>query len=216
MPADDARTARTRLRRVAERAVNDRSRLDEILDEELICHVGFVIDGEPRVIPTLHARLGDDLFLHGSPAAGFLRAAKTGQMLCVTVTIIDGLVLARSAFHHSANYRSAVVFGAGHRVDEDAKATALDAFVDKLTPGRRETLRAMTSKEVRQTEIVSIRLTEWSVKERSGPPGDDDDDYRLPIWAGVIPIRRTFGEPDADPRLHPDATVPSHLGFFRS
>ncbi len=209
-------SSRTRIRRLPDRGITERAALDEILDEALICHVAYQAEDGPRVIPTLHARMGDQLLLHGSPAAGFLRAARRGQQLSVAVTLLDGLVLARSALHHSANYRSAVVFGVARRLFGDEKWAALDAFVDKLTPGRRPTLRPMRADEVKQTEIVGLTLDEWSVKARFGPPGDDDADYALPIWAGVIPIHTEYGEPVPDPRQHPDATEPEHLGFFHS
>ena len=205
---------RTSIRRAPERGTDDPSVLRAILDEAILCHVGYVAPDGPRVIPTLHARAGDELLLHGSPAAGFLRAARRGDQLCVTVTILDGLVLARSAFHHSANYRSAVVFGRGRRLTGEEKVGSLDAFVDKLTPARRNTLRPMTDDEVRRTEIVAVPLDEWSVKQRSGPPKDDEADYALDIWAGVIPAQITWGEPVPDPRSNPDATQPEHLGFF--
>jgi len=201
----------TQIRRLPERGVDDVAVLYEILDEGIVAHVGFVRDGLPVVIPTLHARVGNELLLHGSPSAGFLRAARAGATLCITVTLLDGLVLARSAFHHSANYRSAVVFGAARRVEGEEKAAALDAFVDRLTPGRRPHLRPTTELEVQRTEVVALPLETWSVKVRSGMPHDEEEDYRLPIWAGVLPLTRMAGEPEPDPRNQPGVAVPDHV-----
>lgn len=211
-----APSPRTEVRR-EERAAYDRPTIDAILDEAIVCHVGFLRDGAPVVFPMLHARVGDDLLLHASPASAFARALRVDPRLSVTVTILDGLVLARSAFNHSANYRSVVLFGSARRVADLAeRAAALDAFTDKLVPGRRPHLRPMTEKEVRATAVYSLPLAEASAKIRSGPPVDEDEDYALPIWAGVIPVATSYGAPIPDPRNLPDATVPDHLGFFGS
>jgi nitroimidazol reductase NimA-like FMN-containing flavoprotein (pyridoxamine 5'-phosphate oxidase superfamily) len=200
-----------RIRRLPERGTEDVAALHEILDEALVAHVGFVRDGYSVVVPVLHARVGDELLLHGSPAAGFVRAARSGQVLCVTVTLVDGLVLARSAFHHSANYRSAVVFGEARSVKEADKSAALDAFVDKVVPDRRQSLRPMTDEEAQKTEIVALALERWSVKVREGMPEDEDADYELPIWAGLLPLRLAPGDAQSDPRNLPGVEVPEHV-----
>lgn len=198
--------------RYAARASYDRDLAYAILDESTVAHVGLVSRGRPVVIPMLHARLDDRLYLHGSPATRLFREAKTGIDLCVTVTILDGLVLARSAFHHSANYRSVVVFGRTEPVtDVDRRRQVLDAYVDRILPGRRSHLRPMTDKEVKGTAMCSIPIDEASVKMRSGGPIDEPDDYELPIWAGVLPARRGYGSALGDPRNHPDLEVPEHV-----
>lgn len=201
----------TQIRRLPERGVDEVAVLHQILDQALVAHVGFVRDGLPVVIPTLHARRGNELLLHGSPSAGFLGAVRAGATICVTVTLLDGLVLARSAFHHSANYRSAVVFGTPRRLEGPQKSAALDAFVDRLIPGRRPHLRPMTDLEVQRTEIVSLPLDTWSVKARSGPPHDEEEDYRLPVWAGVLPLATVAGEPEPDSLNLPEVGLPDHV-----
>ncbi len=213
--SDITPTDRTTVRR-EERSSYDRSEIEAILDQALFCHVGFVDDGRPVVIPMLHARLGEHVYLHGSPATRMFRLFKKGHDVSVAVTLMDGLVLARSAFDHSANYRSVVLFGRTEAIEDlDERTAVLDAFTDKLVPGRRPSLRPMTEKEVRATAVVRVPMIEASAKIRTGPPVDDEADYALPIWAGVIPILTSFGEPIPDPRQHPDATEPDHLGFFR-
>ena len=202
---------RTALRRQPERGHHDRGTIDAILDEGRIAHVGFIRDGGPAVIPTLYLRRHDEILLHGSPASGVLRAARSGQKLCVEVTLLDGLVLARSAFHHSANYRSVVIYGHGRMLTAEERATALDAFVDRLVPGRRPHLRATTAKEVASTAVVAVPLDEASAKIRTGPPIDDAEDYELDIWAGVLPVAEKIGDPVADPRNRPGAELPEHL-----
>ncbi len=213
--SDITPTDRTTVRR-EERSSYDRSEIEAILDQALFCHVGFVDDGRPVVIPMLHARLGEHVYLHGSPATRMFRLFKKGHDVSVAVTLMDGLVLARSAFDHSANYRSVVMFGRTEAIEDlDERTAVLDAFTDKLVPGRRPSLRPMTEKEVRATAVVRVPMIEASAKIRTGPPVDDEADYALPIWAGVIPILTSFGEPIPDPRQHLDATEPDHLGFFR-
>ncbi len=198
--------------RYAERGSYDRDLVHAILDEALVAHVGFVADGRPVVIPMLHARVGEHVLLHGSPATRMFRLLKRSPEICVTVTLIDGLVLARSAFHHSANYRSVVVLGTPETVtDLDERRAALDAFTDKLVPDRRPHLRPMTEKEVRGTSVVRLRLDAVSAKLRTGGPSDDEADYDLPIWAGVVPAQRGFGEPIADERNHDGLAVPAHV-----
>lgn len=193
---------RTRLRRLPQRGSYERATIDPILDEALFCHVGFVADGQPFVIPTIHARVGDHLYVHGSAASRMLRGMEKGMPVCVTVTLIDGLVMARSAFHHSMNYRSVVVLGTGGAVADPAeKLVALRAIVEHVAPGRWDEVREPNEKELKATMVVSVPLDEASAKVRTGPPLDDDEDYALPCWAGVIPLRLTTLPPVDDPRL---------------
>lgn len=212
----DAPTPRTEVKRLAERGVYDRSTIDAILDEALICHVGFVHDGAPVVIPTIHARVGDTLYFHGSPASRMLRTMKAGDQVCVNATLVDGLVVARAAFHNSMNYRSVVVFGEARVVeDPEEKRMALEAVTEHVLRGRWADSRPMTEKEYKGTLIVAVPLDESSAKVRTGPPGDDDEDYDLPIWAGVLPLSVVPGEPEDDPQLRVDATVPSYVREYR-
>lgn len=214
-PSDHAEpSAHTRVRYAA-RGHYDAETIHSILDEAMFAHVGLIDRDRPVVIPMLHVRINDSLILHGSPATRFFRHLKTGPTICVTATLLDGLVLARSAFHHSLNYRSVVVFGEPAPIkDLEEKRAALDLLTDKLVPGRRSGLRPMTEKEVRGTSVLALPISEASAKVRSGPPVDEEDDYALPIWAGVVPAGIRYGAPVPDPRLHPDATTPEHLGFF--
>jgi uncharacterized protein len=192
-------TDRTKVRRLANRGHYDRETIYAILDEALLCHVGFVVDGAPVVIPTIHWREGDSLYFHGSAASRMLRSLKAGVDACVTVTLLDGLVLARSAFHHSMNYRSVVVFGKARLVeDEDEKLRALDALVDHVVHGRSREMRPHKEVELKQTLVLALPLEEASAKIRTGGPVDDDEDYTLPVWAGVVPLKLTQGEPIAD------------------
>ncbi len=203
-------TDRTRVRREPERGVYDRATIDAILDEGLICHLGFVHEGQPYVIPTLHARIGDRVYVHGSAASRMLRALEGGVDACLTVTIVDGLVLARSIFNHSVNYRSVVVLGRATAVqDADEKTRALEAFSEHLLPGRWAEVRPPTPTELKATWILGLPLDEASAKIRSGPPVDDEDDYALQVWAGVIPLAVAAGEPQPDPRL--TVAVPAPL-----
>lgn len=198
--------------RYAARASYDRDLANSIIDEATVAHVGLIDRDRPVVIPMLHARLDDRLYLHGSPATRLFRRSKPGTDVCVTITLIDGLVLARSAFHHSANYRSVVVFGRTEAVTSvEERRTILDAYVDKILPERRPHLRPMTDKEVRGTAMFSIPIEEASVKVRTGGPNDDAEDYELPIWAGVLPTRTGYSEPIADPKNHPGLEVPAHV-----
>jgi len=198
-------TLRTTIKRVPKRGNYDRATIYSILDEGLVCHIGFVANGQPFVIPTAYGRAGDRLYIHGSPASRMLRLLQQGLDLCVTVTLLDGLVLARSAFHHSMNYRSVVVVGKATPVEEiEAKRDALKAFMEKLVPGRWEQTRQPNRNELLGTSVLSIPLLEASAKLRSGPPIDDEADYNLPVWAGEIPLRLVQGEPIPDPRLHPE------------
>lgn len=200
-----------RIRRVPARAKYDRATIDRIVDAALVAHVGTVRDGKPVVIPMLAVRDGDWLLLHGAPAAGTIRRGR-GQQVCVEMTLLDGLVLARSAFHHSLNYRSVVVLGEAQVItDEAERERALAVFVERLAPGRNAQLRPMTRQELRQTAVMRISLERASAKVRTGPPVDEDADYDWPVWAGVLPVSTAFGEPEPDPRLDDGIDVPSHV-----
>jgi len=189
---------RTRVRRHPERGVYEREAIAAILDEALICHVGFVVDAQPFVIPTIHARAGDVLYLHGSPASRMLRTLSEGVDVCVTATLLDGLVLARSVYNHSMNYRSAVVLGRARVLDDAVeKLVALEAIVEHVVPGRWEDARQPNKKELAATNVLALGLDEASAKIRTGPPKDFDDDVELPIWAGVIPLRLVAGTAEA-------------------
>lgn len=191
-------TDRTRVRRLANRGNYDRETVHAILDEALVCHVGFVVDGMPVVIPTIHWREDDTLYVHGSAASRMLRSLKDGVDACVTVTLVDGLVLARSAFHHSMNYRSVVVFGKAREVGDDEKLRALDGLVEHVVRGRSQEVRPPNERELRQTLVLALPLDEASAKIRTGGPVDDEEDYALPVWAGVVPLKLTPGEGIAD------------------
>ncbi|WUI01470.1 pyridoxamine 5'-phosphate oxidase family protein [Spirillospora sp. NBC_00431] len=204
-------TARTRLGRLPERAADDRAVLHRVLDDGLICHLGVIVDGSPRVIPTGYGRLDDTLYLHGSTGASSLRAGPS-QDICVTVTHLDGLVLARSLFHHSINYRSAIIYGTPRLVtDPDEKLTGLRVITENLTPGQWDVARKPTRKEMAAVSVHALSLDEASVKIRQGGPGDEPEDYELDIWAGVVPVRQTFGAPAPDPALRPGIPVPGHI-----
>lgn len=198
-------TDRTKVRRLANRGHYDRDTIHAIVDEALICHVGFVIDGAPVVIPTIHWREGDELYFHGSAASRMLRTLKSGVEACVTVTLVDGLVLARSAFHHSMNYRSVVIFGEARVVEGEEKARALDTFMKHMTPTRASDVRPPNEIELKQTLVLAMPLEEASAKIRTGGPVDDEEDYALPVWAGVIPLKLTPGEAIADVGVNADA-----------
>lgn len=199
-------TEKTTLKRLPKRAEYDRRAVYEILDEAFICHVGFVIDGQPFVIPTGYARAGDRLYIHGSQASRMLRTLRGGVDVCVTVTLIDGLVLARSAFHHSINYRSVVVLGRARVVDEEAeKMEALRLLTEHIVPGRWDEVRSPNESEMKATMVLALPLVEASAKVRTGPPVDDEEDYALPVWAGVLPLKTTTEAPIDDPRLAPES-----------
>jgi uncharacterized protein len=199
--SESLKTPTTKLRRLPKRGAHDRPTIDAILDEALISHVGFVHDGRPAVIPTLHARLGNEVLIHGSAASRMLRALASGIDLCLTTTLIDGLVLARSAFHHSVNYRSVVLYGKAHLVSvPDEKEQALEAFTERLVSGRWADVRWPTRKELKATTVLKLPIDEGSAKVRTGPPIDDDEDYALDVWAGVVPLTLTRGQPVQDVR----------------
>lgn len=196
-----APSQRARLRRAPSRAEYDRSAIDAILDEGLVAHLGFVVDGQPYVIPTLHARVGDIVYIHGSAASRAIRTLTAGAPACLTVTLTDGVVLARSAFHHSMNYRSAVVLGEARTVHAgEEMMVALRAFTEHIVPGRWDEVRAPNRKELKATRVLAMTLDEASAKVRTGPPVDDDEDYGLPVWAGEIPMRLQAAAAVADPR----------------
>jgi uncharacterized protein len=208
------RTERTRVRRLPERAAYDRATVHAILDEGFVCHAGFVVDGQPYVVPTGYARVGDTLYLHGS--TGSRLGLRPGMDVCVTVTLLDGLVLARSAFHHSMNYRSVMALGRTRAVDDlEEKEAALRALVEHIVPGRSDEVRGGDGRELAATAVLALSLAEVSAKVRTGPPKDDDPDYDLPIWAGVLPITLEPGRPVPDPLLPPGVPVPAHVTGWR-
>lgn len=199
-----APTERTQVKRLPKRAVYDKAQVHAILDEGYVCHIGFAIDGQPYVIPTLYARAGERVYFHGSAASRMLRSAGDGVRVCLTVTLVDGFVLARSAFHHSMNYRSAVVLGSARQVTDDAeKREALHRFTNHIVPGRWEEVRQPTDQELKATSVLALDLNEVSAKVRTGPPVDDEEDYALPIWGGVVPVHMQIAEPVADGRVLP-------------
>jgi len=209
-------TARTRLRRRPARAAYDRATVYAILDEALICHVGFSVDAQPYVIPTIHARVGDQLYMHGAAASRMMRALGEGIPACVTVTLLDSLVLARSAFHHSMNYRSVVVLGTATTVTDHAeRLAALEAIVEHVVPRRWREVRPPNAKELRATAVLRLPLREVSAKVRTGPPIDDADDLALDVWAGVLPLRTVVGPPVADPLLAAGITLPDSVRCYR-
>lgn len=206
------RTPRTKLRRKPSRGSHDRATIEAILDEALVSHLGFLDAGSPVVIPTLHVRVGAHVYLHGSAASRALRESK-GAAVCLTATLVDGLVLARAAMHHSANYRSAMLFGAGEWIEEEEeKLAALEALVEKLVPGRWGDARIPTAKELRATALLRIPLEEASAKLRTGPPIDDDEDMGLAVWAGVVGLRTVAEEAEPDPLLAAGIEPPAYLG----
>ena len=209
-------TDRTTLWRLRERGSTDRAALHAVLDAALICHMGVVIDGVPVVLPTGYGRIGETLYLHGSSANRSLTAA-AGNEICVTVTLLDGLVCARSVFHNSMNYRSAVIYGTARLVTDDAeRLDALHAITDHLIPGRWDNSRRPTRKELAATTVLALSLAEASVKARTGGPKDDEEDYELDYWAGVLPISTAIGPAEPDPRLRQGIAVPSHIAELQT
>ncbi|HYL35035.1 MAG TPA: pyridoxamine 5'-phosphate oxidase family protein [Bryobacteraceae bacterium] len=194
-------TERTQVRRLPQRAAYDRQQVHAILDEGFFCHLGFAVEGQPYVIPTGYGRAGERIFIHGSAASRTLRALDRGVDVCLTVTLVDGLVLARSAFHHSVNYRSVVVFGTARLVDDpQEKLEALRTITNHIVAGRWEEVRPPHERELKATSVLALELEEVSAKVRTGPPVDDEEDYRLPVWAGVVPLLGLAGEPLSDGR----------------
>jgi len=209
------RTTRTQLRRLPKRGRHDSATINAILDAGFLAHVGFHIDGQPFVIPTLFGRDGGKLYLHGSAASRMLGELAQGIPACVTVTLIDGLVLARSAFHHSMNYRSVVAFGTARKIDDSPqKQNALRVISEHLIRGRWDDVREPNAKELKATSVLEFQIEEASAKIRQGPPLDDEEDYVLPMWAGVLPLKLSAGTPAADERMAPGTAVPSYLADF--
>ena len=215
MSSSSAPTPRTRVVREPQRAVYDRDVVNRILDEGFICHVGFVADGQPFVIPTSYGRDEDVLYIHGSAASRMLRNVSEGVPVCVTVTLLDGLVLARSIFNHSMNYRSVVVLGTGTAIeDREEKLAALRLLSEHILPGRWEEARQPNEKELRATTIIRVPIREFSAKVRQGPVIDDEEDYAFAVWAGVLPLNVVAGDPIRDPRLTEGIEVPGYLKSY--
>ncbi|HRW10795.1 MAG TPA: pyridoxamine 5'-phosphate oxidase family protein [Caldilineaceae bacterium] len=214
--SDFPKSDRNRVRRLPDRGRYDKATIYPIVDAALLCHVGMVDAGQPIVIPTLHARRDDEILLHGASTSRLLRYAASGAPLCITVSHVDGLVLARSVFHHSVNYRSAVLFGQGRLIEEaEEKMEALAAFTEKLIPGRWDDARKPNAVELKATSVVAVTIESASAKIRTGPPKDDEEDYALDVWAGVLPIQQYVGELQADPAARQEAPVPDYLRNFR-
>jgi uncharacterized protein len=215
MPQSEMPTPRTHVIREAERGVYDRETAYRILDEGFLCHVGFVVDGQPFVIPTSYGRKGDNLYIHGSAASRMLRNAKESVPVCITVTLLDGLVLARSIFNHSMNYRSVVILGKATLVDQpEEKLEALRLLSEHIIPGRWADVRQPNEKELKATSVLRMPIEEFSSKVRSGPAIDDEEDYSFPTWAGVVPLEMKTGQPIDDARLLPGKTVPEYARHF--
>jgi len=209
-------TPRTRLVREADRAVYDREAAYRILDEGFLCHVGFVTDGQPFVIPTSYGRKDANLFIHGSAASRMLRTVKESVPVCITVTLLDGLVLARSIFNHSMNYRSVVVLGKATLIDDPAeKIEALRLLSEHIIPGRWADSRQPNERELKATSVLRVPIEEFSAKVRKGPVVDDEEDYSFPTWAGLVPLEMVAGEPIADARLDPKREVPSYARHYK-
>jgi hypothetical protein len=209
-------TERTKVRRLPDRGKYDAESVYGILDEAFICHVGFVVEGQPYVIPTGFARVNDTLYIHGSAASRMLRTLADGVQVCVTVTLIDGIVMARSGFHSSMNYRSVVILGRATQVEgRDEKLAALAAFSEQVMPGRWKDLRETTDAELKGTLVLTLPLKEVSAKVHSGPPKDDEADYALPLWAGVVPLKVTAGNPIDDPRLPKGIEPPGYARNYK-
>lgn len=211
MSHESGSTERSTVKRLPARGVYDRKVIDHILDAGLVCHLGFVVDRQPYVIPTTYVRIGETIYVHGSPASRMLQTLERGVAACVTVTLVDGLVLARSAFHHSINYRSVVVFGTGVLVsDPEEKLGVLKALTDHLIPGRWQEIRQPNSQELKRTLVLAIPIDDASAKIRAGPPVDDEEDYQMGVWAGVVPLGLAAEAPVADPRLAAGISAPGY------
>jgi uncharacterized protein len=213
-----APTRRTQIGRIPKRGDYSKATIHGILDAAFLCHVGFVVDGQPFVIPTGYGRDGDTLFIHGSAASRMLRNLEKGVEACVTVTLLDGIVLARSAFHHSMNYRSVVLFGTATLVSEtDAKVKALRVISEQIVPGRWDDVRLPTAQELKATTVLALPIDEASAKVRTGPPVDDEEDYGMDVWAGVLPLSMQPGTPVPDPRLlSPAQPAPEYVTRYRT
>jgi uncharacterized protein len=215
MPENQASTARTRIVREPQRAVYDRDTVYRILDEAFLCHVGFTVDSQPFVIPTSYGRRDANLYIHGSAASRMLKQMKDGVPVCVTVTLLDGLVLARSVFNHSMNYRSVVILGTAALVDDPVeKLQALRILSEHILPGRWDDSRQPNERELKQTSVLRVRIEEFSAKVRTGPPIDDEEDYAFPTWAGVLPLETKTGVPIADDRLDTNHALPGYVANY--
>lgn len=213
---DSLLSQRTKVHRLPTRGAYDRETVHAILDEGLICHVGFVAEGSSFVIPTAYGRMRDELLIHGSAASRMLRTLSAGAEACLTITIVDGLVLARSAFHHSMNYRSVMILSKGSLVEEPvAKMEALRIISEHLVPGRWEQVRPPSAQEMKATSVISFPIAEASAKLRVGPPVDDEPDYALPVWAGVLPLSLVAESPMADPKNRPGVELPAYLNHYK-
>lgn len=211
-----AKTAQNKVRRMPERGHYDRETIYPIIDEALICHVGFVADDQPFVIPTIHARHEDIIYLHGAKASRLLKHVQAGNPICITITLLDGIVFARSVFHSSMNYRSVVLFGSGQVVESDGeKLAALEVLTEHLASGRWADARQPTQKELDSTTVVAVAIENASAKIRTGPPGDEDEDYALPIWAGVLPLPPQALAPIDDPWLSAGIVVPEYIRSYK-
>jgi nitroimidazol reductase NimA-like FMN-containing flavoprotein (pyridoxamine 5'-phosphate oxidase superfamily) len=215
MPSSFTPSERTRVRRVHDRGRYDRETVFAILDAAMMCHIGYVIDGQPYVTPTLFWREGEKLYWHGSSASRMLRNQTAGIPVCLTVTHVDGLVVARSGFHHSLNYRAVMAFGTAAKVEDLAeKEAGLNAFVDRVYPGRTDLIRGINTQELKATTLMGMTIEEASAKLRTGGPVDDEEDYTADCWAGIIPITPLIGAPIADPRLKPGVAAAPEVGHF--
>lgn len=208
-------TQRSKLRRLPKRGSQERELIYRILDEALIAHVGFIANNQPFVIPMAYGRKGDRLYLHGSSVSRLIKTLEQGVDVCLTVTLLDALVVARSLFHHSMNYRSVVLFGKAQLVaTESEKMTALQVFTNQMIPGRWQEARIPNSKELNATTVLALPIEEGSAKVRTGPPSDDAEDYDLPIWAGELPLKTTAGNPIADPKLKDAIAIPENIAHY--
>lgn len=207
-----AKTAQNKVRRMPERGHYDRETIYPIIDEALICHVGFVADDQPFVIPTIHARHEDTIYLHGAKASRLLKQVQAGNPICITITLLDGIVFARSVFHSSMNYRSVVLFGKGQVLEtDDEKLAALEVLTEHIARGRWMDARQPSQKELDSTTVVAVPIESASAKIRTGPPGDEDEDYALPVWAGVLPLPSQPLAPLDDPQLRAGITAPDYI-----
>jgi nitroimidazol reductase NimA-like FMN-containing flavoprotein (pyridoxamine 5'-phosphate oxidase superfamily) len=215
LPSRFAASDRSRVKRLPKRGSQERADVYAILDSNILCHIAYVIDGQPFVTPTGYWREGDRLYWHGSSASRMLRSQSQGLPVCLSVTHFDGLVLARSGFHHSVNYRSVMAFGRAGKIEDLAeKEAAVNAYVERVFPGRNPELRPIDKQELKATTVMGMIIEEASAKVRTGPPVDDEPDYALPVWAGVIPIKQVFGKAIPDERLAPGTPWPAHLAPF--
>jgi nitroimidazol reductase NimA-like FMN-containing flavoprotein (pyridoxamine 5'-phosphate oxidase superfamily) len=209
-------TERTRVRRLPKRGAYDSETINSILDEAFVCHIGFVVDGQPYVIPTGFARIDNDLYIHGSSASRMLRSLAEGVQVCVTVTLVDGLVLARSAFHHSMNYRSVVILGKATLIEEpEEKNRAMEALTEHIVPGRWKDVRWPTELELKATSVLKVPIEEASAKIRTGGPVDDEEDYAMDVWAGVLPLKVSPSQPINDERLAQEIEPPKYIQDYK-